>query len=141
MKRLSMSEILAQTAKLDSEQEQIDFLKLHWSKHLAESLALAYDERIHWLLPAATPPYTPFDGEGVDAKMVLHKEASQGKLFYFVHGGKGPNVTAMQRESIFINLLEMVDPKDAELLLMFKDKKLPEGITQELIEKAYGKFE
>jgi len=143
MKQLAMYEILAQCAMLDSEEQQINFLKTHWSKHLAETLALVYDERVHWLMPKETPPYTPYEpsqGEN-DAKMTLHQEASRGKLYYFVHAGKGQNVNSLQRENMFINLLEMVHPKDAELLIMFNRKELPQGITRELIEKAYGVYE
>jgi hypothetical protein len=47
----------------------------------------------------------------------------------------------MRRESLFITLLESVDPKDAKLLLSVKNKKLPyKNITKDLIQEAFGDY-
>lgn len=138
LKKLAMHEILAQTAQIKDRGKQIEFLRLHGSKHLHEALAFSYDERIHWLLPATNPPYTPVTDDDEYTQMSFHRECRLGKLYYFVHGGKGANINPSQRENIFIQLLESLDPRDAELLLTLKNKKLPDGITRELIEEAYG---
>jgi hypothetical protein len=58
-------------------------------------------------------------------------------MYLFVEGGN-PNLSQLKREQIFIELLESVDPQDAELLVSVKDKKLPyKNINRNLIEKTY----
>ena len=138
MTKLSMAEILEQTSKIGNRNKQIEFLRQHYSKHLHEALAFGYDERIQWLLPETDPPFTPITGE--ELKMNLHRECHLQKLYYFVAGGKGAAVRPAQRENMFIQLLESVDIKDAELLLSLKKKILPYGIDRQLIEDAYGKL-
>lgn len=138
LKPLAMHDILTQTAQIEERAEQITFLKMHQSKHFHEALAFGYDDRVTWLLPVSNPPYKPYEGD--DASMNFHRECRLGKLLYFVRGGKAQNATALHRENIFIQLLESLEAKDAELLLTLKNKKLPVGISKELIEEAYGEL-
>ena len=139
LKKLAMHEILTQTAQIKDREKQIEFLRLHGSEHLHEARAFSYDERVHWLLPATNPPYTPLtDNDDEYTSMSFHRECCLGKLYYFVHGGKGANINSSQRENTFIQLSETIDAREAELLLTLKNKKLPDGITKELIEEAYG---
>jgi len=42
---------------------------------------------------------------------------------------------------MFIDMLEGIHPKDAELLILMKDKKsLAKGITKKLVEEAFPKL-
>ena len=78
------------------------------------------------------PPYKPT--ELVDQENVLIREAR--KLVYFVEGFHH-NLTPTKRELMFIELLEAVAPKDAELLCAIKEKKLPfKGIIAEHVTEA-----
>jgi len=138
-KQLSMHEILAETEKLSARKDKVAFLKKHYSKHMHEALAFAYDPRVKWLLPSGSPPYKPLESQ--DAKTNLHRECRLGKLYYFVQGGKGQNINGIRLESMFVDLLESVDPEDAKLLLALKDKQIPyRGVTQKLIEEAWGEL-
>lgn len=139
-KQLGMAEILSEVEKMSSRKDKIAMLKKHYSKHMHEALAFAYDDRVQWLLPKGKPPYTPLESE--EAKMNLHRECRLGKLYYFVQGGKGQGINGMKREMMFTDLLESVDPEDAKLLVALKEKQIPyRGVTKKLIEEAWGELE
>jgi hypothetical protein len=56
------------------------------------------------------------------------------KFQYFL-----PNngLNTVKREKIFIEMLEALDPEEAKLVLMIKDKKITyKGITRKLVEEA-----
>jgi hypothetical protein len=58
------------------------------------------------------------------------------RMYLFIDGG-APNLKPVRRESLWIELLECVDPEDAKLLNLIKDKKLPEGLTADTVKKAF----
>jgi hypothetical protein len=60
------------------------------------------------------------------------------KFYNFIKGGNDA-MTSLKRESMFINILEMLHPKDAEILVMVKDKNLQSKyrITQAIVAEAY----
>jgi hypothetical protein len=60
------------------------------------------------------------------------------KLKYFIDGMGGENVDKMKREQIFIQLLESVDPNDAELLCKMIEQKPLKGLTSKVINEAFG---
>ena len=62
------------------------------------------------------------------------------KLYLFVEGGN-PNLKPNRREYLFIELLESIHPKEAELLLQVKDKKLKcNGLTYNLVKETFPKL-
>lgn len=134
--RLMISEILEQTSKLKNKTEKIAFLRANYTKQLHFILEHVFNPNIKFLLPEGKPPYTPSQtGEG---QGMLYSQAR--KLYLFVEGGHA-TLKQLRREQLFIELLESVDPKDAELLLYIKDKKLPyKNITAILIKEAFGDY-
>jgi hypothetical protein len=60
-------------------------------------------------------------------------------MFYnFVKGGND-GLSSLRRETMFINILEGLHPKEAEVLVLTKDKKLQTKykITHENVKEAY----
>ena len=53
--------------------------------------------------------------------------------------GGNDGLTKTRREMIFINLLQGLHPKDAQILILVKDKKLSDKykITKEIVAEAY----
>ena len=48
------------------------------------------------------------------------------------------NAKRTRKEQLFIELLEVLDPDDAELLIAMKDRKMPyENITEDLVRKTF----
>jgi hypothetical protein len=129
---IGMSEFLQKVAKLKKTQEKIDALKYNDSIQLRIILQGAFDPSVEWLLPPGEPPYKP--NELVDQQHVLLKECE--KLRYFIKGFHD-NLNQTKRETMFVELLERVDPEDAKLLCAIKDKKMPfNGITLQHVKEG-----
>jgi hypothetical protein len=95
-------------------------------------LLCMFDENMKWLIPEGKPPYKPsqFDNPGA-----LFKEIR--KFNYFVEGA-APIANKVKREAVFIELLEILDPEEAELVIAAKDKKSPyKNITKKLVQEAF----
>lgn len=123
--QVGLCEFLMKVSKLKRTQEKIDAIKANDSLPLRVILQGAFDPSVEWMLPEGEPPYKPNDL--VDQQHVLIKDIE--KLRYFVKGFYD-NLPQTKRESMFVELLERVDPEDAKLLIAIKDKKLPfNGIT------------
>jgi hypothetical protein len=132
MPQVSVAEFLEKVGKLRKTQEKIDALKANDSFVLRVILQGAFDPKVKWLLPEGTPPYKP--NELVDQEHILINEAR--KIQYFVEGFY--DLPTTKREMMFIELLETVAPKDAELLCSIKEKKLPfNGITLFHVKEAF----
>ena len=131
--KLSISEILKNASLIEDENQRINWLRQNNSVALESILRGAYDVTIKWQLPSGAPPYKPVDL--VDQQHRLYTECR--KLYLFIEGGN-PNLKQLRRESLFIELLESVDPEDAKLLLAVKEKTLPyPNITPEFVRKAF----
>lgn len=138
----SMSEILDEASKITKRTDRIQYLRQNYSPQLHKVLEYAFNKFIEFDLPAGAPPFKPLGT--FEAQGMLYSEAR--KLHIFVKGAH-PGLDAMgkagsvKRESLFIAMLENVDPEDAKLLIAMKDKKVPyKGITYKLIKEAFGEF-
>ena len=131
--KLSVSEILKNASAIKSDDHRIAYLKANYSIALETILRGAFDPRIKWQLPEGAPPYKP--NSIVDQQHVLFTECR--RMYLFIEGGH-PDLKQNRREQLFVELLEMLDPEDAKLLLAVKEKHLPyPGITPELIRKGF----
>jgi len=128
---IGLAEFLEKVGKLKKTQEKIDALKYNDSLPLRVILQAAYDPSVKWALPPGVPPYKP--NELVDQENVLIKNCE--KLRYYIEGFH-ENLNQLKRESMFVELLENVAPKDAELLCHIKDKKPIKGITLQHVTEA-----
>lgn len=131
--KLGVAEILKLAAETKGTEQKIELLRKHFNPTLGTILRYALDPAVKWDLPEGDPPYKK--NEYPDQQGVLYSEAR--RLYLFIEGGN-PNLSALRRETLFIQLLENVDPEDAKVLLAAKDKKLPyKGLTAKLINQAY----
>ena len=76
---------------------------------------------------------TKQDGKG---KSSLRREYT--KLYHFIKGGND-SLSKTRRESMFINLLQILHPKESEILILTKDKLLTDKykITFDNVKKSY----
>lgn len=128
---------IAEILKLASEENTIDkraeVLKKHDSTTLRTILKYAFDKDTKFLLPEGKPPFKPCDYPGQQGNLY----GEMKRMYLFLEGGN-PNLTPIRREFLFIQLLENLDPEDAELMCHVKDKKLPyKGITSNTVKKAF----
>lgn len=140
MPQKAISEILEEASKPHTRKERADVLKKYSCGPLKDVLGYALNPSVSWLLPKSDPPYKEMS-KGSDAEGMLY---SQTKMFqYFVAwDGKPahPNMTQLKREQLFVNVLECIDPRDAKLVLMIKNKQLPKGITLSVVKEAFPKM-
>ena len=97
-------------------------------------LQLNYHPDVKWYLPSGAPPYTP--GQVADSTPnSLHFEVK--KLDYYVDPSPH-DLPQLRRESMFVELLERVDPNDAKLILAVKDRKLSyKGLSYKLVRDTW----
>jgi len=157
-------EILELASKQRSNAKKVEILKSYEHDSLKTVLIWNFDESIISLLPEGDVPYasageqTSYSGtlsekiEDAVSKMGELKSNSLGSMdqgrssirkeyhmFYnFVKGGND-GLSSLRRETMFINILEGLHPKEAEVLVLTKDKKLQTKykITLETVKEAY----
>lgn len=132
--KLLVYEVLDLVAKAKSKDEKVKILRENESGALHDVIRGTFDERIVWLLPqGGPPPYTPNKPESTPSNFL--RECV--KLAYFVKGGRAPDLNPIRREMMFIQLLESIHPRDAELLIDVINKKAPKGLTRAVAKEAF----
>ena len=132
---LLVSEILDKFEVAKTREEKSKVLKHYDTPHVRYFLKGAFDDSIEWLIPKGVPPYketTPKEADHVRKHIVK-------RFKFFVKGG--PKVKSeTHREVMFIRILETIDPKDAELLILCKDKEFTgkfKGLTKKLVTDTF----
>ena len=81
-----------------------------------------------------------YNGAEEDLRAQKSSIANEADKFYnFIQGGN-PSLNAIKRELMFINILEGLHPREAEIVVLIKDKKTGERykITKALVSDAYS---
>jgi Family of unknown function (DUF6433) len=131
---LSIGEILDLLKSAKNKQERVQILQSHGSDSFKKFLYLAFAPDCKMDLPEGTPPHTPLnkpDGFG-DATI-----SSSIRSYYVFFAKSAPKIDKNKRESMFINLLETLDQKEAAYLIAAKDKKLNVGVTRKLVDEVF----
>lgn len=132
--QLGISEILEKASKFKKKEEKINFLREHDSVALRTLLCFALHPGVQIDLPEGPAPYKASDLSDENYGM-MYSQARQ--LYLFCKGGND-NLSKAKREHLFIQMLEAIHPKDAELLVKAKDKTIPyKTLTKQLFEEAY----
>lgn len=158
-------EVLGLLSKQRSKAKKIEVLKRYEHPSLKAILIWNFDESLKSALPAGEVPYSGFEEQAssngtlstkIDESIRrMHETDSfsmgssdknghttirrEFKHFYhFIRGGNDA-MSAVRRETMFINILEGLHPLEAEIVCLVKDKKLGEKykITKEIVAEAY----
>ena len=136
MARKLISEVLAEAGKIVIREERIKFLRLNKSPGLTDILRIQYDDSIVSVLPLGAPSYKQDDAPKGYEYTILNKAYTQFK--YFFKGPVSSGMKPLKREGLFLNLLESLNPEEAELLIAAKDKKMKsKGITKRLVNDTF----
>lgn len=136
MARKLVSETLEKAGSIIQREERIKFLQDNKTPGLTDLLRINYDADIVSLLPEGAPSYKKDDAPKGYEYTNLNKAYTQFK--YFFKGPVGLGVKPLKREGMFLNLLETLNPEEAELLILAKDKKMKlKGITPRLVNDAF----
>ena len=127
-------ETLELVGKAKTREEKRQVLKDRDNFATKALLQLNYHPDVKWHLPPGSPPYTP--GQVADSTPnSLHFEVK--KLDYYVDPSPH-DLPLLRRESMFVQLLERLDPNDAKLILAVKDRKLSyKGLSYKLVKDTW----
>ena len=131
-----VSEVLDAVHKAKTKDKKIEVLRQYDSKAVRYCLIWNYEESLKSALPEGDVPYEPNPSPTIESQSKL---ASEYKTLYnFIEGGNY-ELTSTRREVLFIQLLEALDPHEAELLCLVKDKKLAKKyrVSFPVVKEAY----
>ena len=115
--------------------EKLSLMKEHGGSHpLNMIFSLNCDELVNLAVPSGVPPYKRDESVHPDTCQTTLQQ--QLKRLLSIVKGKSEHIPAMQREFIFIQVLEGIPYKEADVLLFAKDKALHElypTLTHEFI--------
>ena len=155
-------EILDLASKQRSNAKKVEILKTYEHDSLKTVFIWNFDDSVISLLPEGDVPYADANDQTVYSGTLsenLAKEAGGGEsatgqdldgrgrtslrreyrnLYHFVKGGNN-GLNNIRREMMFINLLRGLHPREAEVLILTKDKNLGSRykITKEVVAEAY----
>jgi len=155
-------EILELASKQRSNAKKVEVLKTYEHDSLKTIFVWNFDESVISLLPEGDVPYADANEQTVYSGTLsenISKEIDGGQsatgqdldgrgrtslrreyqnLYNYVQGGNG-GLSTIRREMMFINLLQGLHPKEAEVLILTKDKRLSDKykITLENVKEAY----
>jgi len=155
-------EILELASKQRSNAKKIEVLKTYEHDSLKSVLIWNFDETVISLLPEGDVPYGDVKDQNVYSGTLsqnLSREASGGEsatvqdlqgrgrtslrkeyqnLYHYVKGGND-TLSTIRREMMFINLLQGLHPKESEVLILTKDKKLTDKykLTFENVKESF----
>jgi len=80
-------------------------------------------------------------GQDLDGRGKTSLRREYQNLYHYVKGGND-KLTTTRREMMFINLLEGLHPRESEILILTKDKKLTDKykIPLDVVKEAYPKM-
>ena len=134
-KKLEVYEIPDQVEKAKTKKDRIAVLKSNEIMPLLDVLRGTFDNKIQWNLPTGTPPYTPNNPETPPSSLLRQHRTFK----YYVKGlQESSKLNPIRRERMFIDMLEAVHPKDAEILVSMINKKSPvKGLTKTLVKEVF----
>ena len=142
-------EILELVSKQRSNAKKVQILQEYVNPGLKALLIWIFDESVVSMLPPGPVPYSSLKDQAnlsgdMDAKIGAQIRGTQGNAsedpmkagrisirqeytkFYNFIKGANDSLSSIRRETMFIQLLEGLHPKEAEILIAVKDKKLSE---------------
>ena len=131
-----MFEILELVDDARSKAKKVELLREYETPALKSIFIWNFDPSVVALIPEGDVPYNPNEVPVGTDHTSLRREYKQ--LYHFVKGGND-QLSSLRRESMFIQILEGLHPKEAEILVLIKDGQLNKKykVTRDAVEEAY----
>ena len=131
-----MNEILELVSQQKTDAKKVALLKEYECDALKSLFIWNFDDSVISLLPPGTVPYKPNENPLGTDHSSLRRE--QRNLYMFVKGGNDA-LSTIRRETIFIQMLEGLHPKEADIIVAVKDGDLEDmyDVPFEVVEEAY----
>ncbi len=105
------------------------------SEPLKEILKYAFHPDIKFALPPGKPPYKTIGSPDEWNPTYLYPNIR--KFYLYIEGGHD-GLTQLRREQLFVQMLEGLHPKEADVVIQVKDKKLKyRGLTYKLVKETF----
>ena len=130
-------EILELVGEQRTKAKRVDILKEYRDDSLTAILIWNFDERVQSAVPDGQVPYKENEVPVGTDHTSLRREWKQ--LYHFIKGGND-SLSTLRRESMFIQLLEGLHPKEAEIICLVKDKELESvypKVTLDIVKEAF----
>jgi len=129
-------EVLELVDQQRSKAKKIDILREYADDALKSILIWNFDPTAISVLPEGHVPYKENEVPIGTDHTSLRREWKN--LYHFVKGGND-RLSAIRRETMFIQLLEGLHPKEAKIICLVKDKNLESEykITYDMVVQAY----
>jgi|TARA_R100000005_G_C4858247_1_gene121016 hypothetical protein len=129
-------EILELASKQRSKAKKVEILQEYSTDALKSLFIWNFDDTVISVLPEGDVPYKENEVPIGTDHTSLRREWKH--LYNFVKGGND-NLSAIRRETMFVQILEGLHPEEAKILCLVKDKKLSSQykISYEVVKEAY----
>ncbi len=129
-------EILDLVSAQRSKAKKVEILQEYRDPSLVSILIWNFDDTVISVIPEGEVPYNPNEVPVGTDHTSLRREYKN--LYHFVQGGNA-SLSTIRRETMFIQMLEGLHPREAEILCLIKDKKLTTKykLTYEVVKEAY----
>ena len=135
-----MNEVLELVSEQKSDLKKIAVLQEYECDILKSLFIWNFDDSVISLLPQGNVPYKPNENPLGTDHSSLRRE--QRNLYMFVKGGND-QLSTIRRDTIFIQMLEGLHPKEADIVIAVKDGALEDmyDIPFDVVEEAYPDIE
>ena len=133
--KLLMHEVLQKVSNAKTKAQKVKLLEGYNTPALRAILIANFDESVISMLPDGEVPYKKNEApEGTEHTLLAQEYR---KLYLFFKGGA--NISQTRRETLFIQLLEGLHQREAEVLCLVKDRKIGKRwkITRQCVEQAF----
>jgi len=129
-------EVFELVMKQRTRQDKINILKEYEDPSIKAIFIWNFDESVISVIPDGPVPYKENEVPVGTDHTSLRREYKN--LYHFVRGGND-SLSSLRKETMFIQLLEGLHPKEAEIICLIKDKKLTTKykISHDIVKEAY----
>ena len=129
-------EILELVDEQRTKAKKVEVLKEYENDALKSILIWNFDLSVISVMPEGPVPYKENDVPVGTDHTSLRREWKQ--LYHFVRGGND-KLSGLRRETMFVQMLEGLHPKEAEIICLVKDKRLTDKykLSKEVGEDAF----
>ena len=131
-----LNEILDYVETQKTKAKKVQALQEYRDDSLTAILIWNFDDRVQSAIPEGVVPYKENEVPVGTDHTSLRREWKQ--LYHFIQGGNN-TLSALRRETMFIQMLEGLHPEEAKIICLVKDKNLAEKykLTRELVAEAF----
>ena len=130
-------EIFELVSEQRTKAKRVEILKEYRDDSVTAVLIWNYDERVQSAVPDGQVPYKENEVPVGTDHTSLRREWKT--LYHFIKGGN-PSLSNLRRETMFVQLLEGLHPKEAEIICLVKDKELESvypKVTLDVVKQAF----